>query len=43
MGEDGEERPADFDQIVETTGLDPEQVCLSHLSLICLGCILMVC
>ena len=32
MGEDGEERPADFDQIVETTGLDPEQVCLSHLS-----------
>ena len=26
MGEDGEERPADFDQIVETTGLDPEQV-----------------
>ena len=32
MGEDGEERPADFDQIVETTGLDPEQVCLSPLS-----------
>ena len=26
MGEDGEERPADFDQIVENTGLDPEQV-----------------
>ena len=26
MGEEGEERPADFDQIVETTGLDPEQV-----------------
>merc|ERR1711978_384000 len=22
----GEERPADFDQIVETTGLDPEQI-----------------
>ena len=26
MGEEGEERPADFDQIVEITGLDPEQV-----------------
>merc|ERR1711994_472986 len=26
MGEDGEERPADFDQIVEITGLDPEQI-----------------
>ena len=30
MGEDGEERPADFDQIVETTGLDPEQVGLKQ-------------
>ena len=29
MGEDGEERPADFDQIVENTGLDPEQVGLT--------------
>ena len=26
MGEEGEERPQDFDQIVEITGLDPEQV-----------------
>ena len=32
MGEDGEERPADFDQIVENTGLDPEQVGLTSLS-----------
>merc|ERR1712223_1436445 len=26
MGEEGEERPQDFDQIVEITGLDPEQI-----------------
>ena len=32
MGEDGEmERPEDFDQIVEITGLDPEQVGLNIL------------
>ena len=33
MGEDGgdtSERPPDFDQIVEVTGLDPEQVRTSN-------------
>ena len=31
MGEGEDERPPNFDEILEMTGLDPDQVSMSHI------------